>query len=179
MKNFLYSLFLLLIPTLIYAEDGSKLWLRYQPLSAKQVKSLSMGLSSVVSEEPGDCTTITELQDAWKQLTGKELPVAASLKDYSLVIGTEKSKLIQSLGLQKELQTLGSDGFIIRTMKSKGNKITVIASKEENGLLYAVFNLIRNIQLYVPSSNILRTIQLSSSPFYFDIKEVPTYKIGY
>ena len=128
MKNFLYSLFLFLIPTLIYAEDGSKLWLRYQPLSAKQVKSLSMGISSVVSEEPGDCTAITELQDAWKQLTGKELPVA-SLKDYSLVIGTEKSKLIQSLGLQKELQTLGSDGFIIRTMKSKGNKITVIASK--------------------------------------------------
>ena len=47
----------------------------------------------------------------------------------------------------------------------------------ENGLLYAVFNLIRNIQLYVPSSNILRTIQLSSSPFSFDIKEVPSYKI--
>ncbi len=177
MKNFLYSLFLLLIPTLIYAEDGSKLWLRYQPLSAKQVKSLSMGISSVVSEESGDCTAITELQYAWKQLTGKELPVAASLKDYSLVIGTEKSKLIQSLGLQKELQTLGSDGFIIRTMKSKGNKITVIASKGENGLLYAVFNLLRNIQLYVPSSNILRTIQLSSSPFTFDIKEVPSYKI--
>jgi len=125
----------------------------------------------------GDCTAITELQDAWKQLTGKELPVVASLKDYSLVIGTEKSKLIQTLGLQKELQTLGNDGFIIRTMKSKGNKITVIASKGENGLLYAVFNLLRNIQLYVPSSNILRTIQLSSSPFTFDIKEVPSYKI--
>ena len=165
MKVFLYTLLLVLIPGFLFAEDGSQLWLRYQPLPVEQVKSLQANITSVITDQPKESVAIDELRSAWKQLTGTELSLVGSLKEHSLIIGTSKSKLIQSLGLKKELQALDKEGFIIRTMKYKGKEYVVLASQGESGMLYAVFNLLRTMQTSIPFPSVL------------NVKEIPLYKI--
>ena len=165
MKLYLYTLFFILIPGLAFAEDGSQLWLRYRPLSNNQMKALSTVITSVVSDEQCDSLAIDELQIAWKQLTGKELTVTPSVQEHSLIIGTNKSKLIQSFGFNKELQSLGGDGFLIRSAKYKDKDCFLLASEGKTGVLYAVFNLLKTIQTVYPF------------PSSMNVKEKPSYKI--
>ena len=165
MKLYFYTLLFVFIPGIVFAEDGSQLWLRYQSLPDNQVKALSTVITSVACDEPSDNLAFGELQTAWRQLTGTELPVTRSVQEHSLVIGTKNSKLIQPFGLSKELQALGNEGFIIRTMKHQGKDCLVLASEGETGVLYAVFNLLRTMQMTFPF------------PSSMDIKEKPAYKI--
>ena len=87
MKVFLYTLLLVLIPGFLFAEDGSQLWLRYQPLPVEQVKSLQANITSVITDQPKESVAIDELRSAWKQLTGTEISLVGSLKEHSLIIG--------------------------------------------------------------------------------------------
>nr|WP_321518311.1 alpha-glucuronidase family glycosyl hydrolase [uncultured Bacteroides sp.] len=165
MKLYFYTLLFVFIPGIVFAEDGSQLWLRYQSLPENQAKALSTVITSVACDEPSDNLAFGELQVAWRQLTGTELPVTRSVQEHSLVIGTKNSKLIQPFGLSKELQLLGNEGFIIRTMKHQGKDCLVLASEGETGVLYAVFNLLRTIQTVLPF------------PSSMNVKEKPAYKI--
>ncbi|WP_321424355.1 alpha-glucuronidase family glycosyl hydrolase [uncultured Bacteroides sp.] len=165
MKLYFYTLLFVFIPGIVFAEDGSQLWLRYQSLPDNQVKALSSVITSVACDEPSDNLAFGELQTAWRQLTGTELPVTRSVQEHSLVIGTKNSKLIQPFGLSKELQVLGNEGFIIRTMKHQGKDCLVLASEGETGVMYAVFNLLRTIQTALPF------------PSSMNVKEKPAYKI--
>lgn len=165
MKLYFYTLLFIFIPGIVFAEDGSQLWLRYQSLPDNQVKALSTVITSVACDEPSDNLAFGELQTAWRQLTGTELPVTRSVQEHSLVIGTKSSKLIQPFGLSKELQALGNEGFIIRTMKHQGKDCLVLASEGKTGVMYAVFNLLRTIQTALPF------------PSSMNVKEKPAYKI--
>jgi alpha-glucuronidase len=165
MKLYFYTLLFVFIPGIVFAEDGSQLWLRYQSLPDNQVKALSTVITSVACDEPSDNLAFGELQTGWRQLTGTELPVTRSIQEHSLVIGTKDSKLIQPFGLSKELQALGNEGFIIRTMKHQGKDCLVLASEGETGVMYAVFNLLRTMQTALPFSSSM------------NVKEKPAYKV--
>lgn len=145
---------LLLLTLAAQAEDGYRLWLRYDRLaehSAKmyrrQIKSLIItGTSETVS------TVRSELETGLNGLLGGQIPTAENLdRDGAIVVGTpENSSLIAGLKLDQELSALGSEGYIIRSVKIKSRIAIIIASTGEKGTLYGVFHFLRLLQTLQP-----------------------------
>ncbi|MDR1716395.1 MAG: alpha-glucuronidase, partial [Prevotella sp.] len=164
MKYTVYLFLLLLLPLLLFAEDGSRLWLRYKPLTEVQ-KEKGNTFSSIVKDEKSATLDIAsrELSSAWKEIAGKDIS-SATLQDGSIVLGTTNSKNVRSLLTGKELKDLTDDGFIIRSVKKGNRNYTVITSAEERGILYGVFHFLRLIQTDSLSDNL-------------NIVENPKYKV--
>jgi len=162
----IYSIFFffILISASLSAENGSKLWLRYQSASSTKV-SLAQ-FSSIVCLEDGDIlrSGANELKMAYSEMTGKEMPTSGVPQSNSLLLGTLHNKYIRSLNIGKELAQLGSEGFVIRRVKLNADSCTVIASAGERGVLYGAFHLLRLLQTNAYSSNI-------------NVKEQPSYKV--
>ena len=107
---------------------------------------------------------VSEFQRAWKEMNGTELNFSNKLNDNLLIIGTAENKLIRKLNISNYLKDVGNEGFIIRSIKRNGKKITVVAANTHNGLLYGIFCLLRLIQ----------TDQFSTS---LNISEKPSYNL--
>ena len=163
-NNLTIFLFLFYFVANLSAEDGSKLWLRYQanPVS-KTDKGLSL-FSTVVVTETSDVlgSAITELKIASFQMTGTEIKLSEIPQQNCLLIGTPRNKYIRNLHITKELNGLGAEGFIIRKIRIKGDSCTLIASNGDHGLLYGVFHLLRLIQ----TNNFTDNIMIKESPSY-------------
>jgi alpha-glucuronidase len=136
MKVILSILFSLICSVALFAEDGSKLWLRYTPTATPAFR-----FEQVAADEtsPVIRTAIRELETAWKAFTGETMKFSSSGADATLVIGTGKSRLVTSLLPDKALEGLGNDGFLIR----KAGTQLVIASPGDKGVLYGVFHFLR------------------------------------
>ena len=141
-KQFLLVIFLsLFIKT--YAEDGYDLWLRYVPVKDKkllteyqnQIKTISITGNSEIIKAVKE-----ELEKGLSGLLNKTIPLS---KNGNLVIGLPSNvPFISSLKLEKDLQTIGNEGFIIISNK----KNIVITANTEGGVLYGVFHFLRLIQ---------------------------------
>jgi len=167
MKQTLSILFLfILLFSCLYAEDGSKLWLRYQALSGEQARVCLSAFTSVACNESSAVlgSATEELRRAFTEITGKEISTASSPQRDCLLLGTLRNKNIRALNIKKELIGLGTEGYIIRRVRIKGDSCTVIASTGEKGVLYGVFHLLRLIQTNQYSQNI-------------NVKERPSYQI--
>lgn len=167
MKQTRSILFLfLVISSCLYAEDGSKLWLRYQALSGEQAGACLSAFTSVVCNESSAvlASATEELNIASTEITGKEIPPAGSPQQDCLLLGTLRNKYIRALNIKKELTGLGTEGYIIRRVRINGDSCTVIASTGEKGVLYGVFHLLRLIQTNQYSQNI-------------NVKERPSYQV--
>lgn len=139
------------------AEDGSRLWLRFN----KTTTDANLFSSIVTSMKS---LPYKEFQSAWTELKGQELASKTIVENGSLLIGTAKDKQIRNLGLQKELVALGNEGYVIKTVTLKGKKTTVVASLTDKGLLYGVFHL-------------LRLVQMNDFSDQLNIKEKPSYAL--
>ena len=139
------------------AEDGSRLWLRFN----KTTTDANLFSSIVTSTKS---LPYKEFQSAWTELKGKELASKTIVENGSLLIGTAKDKQIRNLGLQKELVALGNEGYMIKSVSVNGKKATVVASLTDKGLLYGVFHL-------------LRLVQMNDFSDQLNIKEKPSYAL--
>lgn len=139
------------------AEDGSRLWLRFN----KTTTDANLFSSIVTSTKS---LPYKEFQSAWTELKGKELASKTIVENGSLLIGTAKDKQIRNLGLQKELIALGNEGYMIKSVSVNGKKATVVASLTDKGLLYGVFHL-------------LRIVQMNEFSDQLNIKEKPSYAL--
>jgi alpha-glucuronidase len=140
----------------LQAENGSRLWLRF---SAAPVGHLRF---SGLSADRGLLAT-AELQRAWRQMTGNRL-LGKTTGNNVLIIGTSGSDNIRPFHLDRELDRLGHEGYIIRTIEQDGRQLTVIASAGKAGVLYGVYHLLRLIQTDYPCNHL-------------NISEKPSYKL--
>jgi len=140
------------------ADDGYRLWLRYDPLPANVVKGYRARVSSIVvqGESPTLDAVRTELVEGCAGLLGSSVPLAEKVeRDGALVVGTpQSSPLINGLKLERELTALGPEGFRIRSVKLGGRSATVIASRGETGALYGAFHFLRLMQTEQPVGNL-------------------------
>ena len=137
-KILLYVLnsFVLFVPFCGYvkADDGSRLWLRYDQLSSRRVGPIAI---------QGQSATFDVIR---RELLGAALVVGNS-DDASVIIGLpQTSTLIRKLGWEPELQKLGPEGFRIRTIRN----VVVIASTTDIGALYGTFHFLRLLQTEQP-----------------------------
>ena len=114
------------------AEDGYRLWLRYDPLPKRTIESYRPRIASVVV--PGDSATLevvrTELVNGCTGLLASAVPVASEVnRDGAVIAGTPKSSpQIGKIGWERQLANLGPEGFRIRSLKIEHRSVIVIAS---------------------------------------------------
>jgi alpha-glucuronidase len=150
MKFFLRLLTVLIVfaPALAQAEDGYDLWLRYRPVEASAQASYRATATALLPR--GDSPTIKaatdELQRGLGGLLGRGVPIATNITtDGTIVFGTPaNSPLIKSL--TEPLSKLGREGYLIRSMKAEGHRVTVIAGNSDVGVLYGAFAFLKLIQ---------------------------------
>ena len=141
------------------ADDGYRLWLRYDPLPANVVKDYRPRVTSVVVQ--GHSPTLdalrTELVRGSTGLLGGAVPLATEKveRDGAVIVGTPSgSPLIDGLGWGRQLAALGPEGFRLRSVKLGGRAVTVIASQGEVGALYGAFHFLRLLQTQQSIANL-------------------------
>jgi alpha-glucuronidase len=136
------------------AEDGYRLWLRYDSLPSRMIDTYRLRVASIVV--PGKSATLdairSELANGCAGLLGSAVPVVAEVdRDGAIVVGTPKSlPLIAGLKWGRQLAALGPEGFRIRSVKLGRRSVTVIASGGEMGALYGAFHFLRLLQTLQP-----------------------------
>lgn len=155
-RSLLTGIFLL-VSLVSVAEDGSKLWLRFD-----QVQPSATGFSSICGET--ELKAFEEFQRAYQLMTTAALPVVNQPGENGLLLATASHRSVRSLGWKSDFQTLGPDGYLIRTVNLKGKLTTVVSANQSQGVLYGVYHLLRMMQTGQSLSNL-------------NIKEVPTYRL--
>jgi alpha-glucuronidase len=143
----------------IKAEDGYRLWLRYDLISDQPVLNQYSKLISgfiVEGKTPSLKVTVTELQMGLSGLLGKKIPSVPEVKSNGIVVaGTpESSEIIASLNLKDRLVKVKEDGYLIINTVYRKKQIIVIAANKDLGVLYGTFHLLRLMQMHKDISNL-------------------------
>ena len=141
-------LMLLCSCTSVAADDGYRLWLRYERLPSRSINLYRQRIKSISVE--GKSATFDaigrELSLGFTKLLGRPI-VVGDRKDASVVVGLpHTSTLVRKMGWDAELKNLGPEGFRIRTVRAGNRTIVVVASITDTGALYGAFHLLRLIQ---------------------------------
>ncbi|HRH42231.1 MAG TPA: alpha-glucuronidase family glycosyl hydrolase [Pyrinomonadaceae bacterium] len=154
-KILLILLVVFLFISTAFAEDGYRLWLRYDALpqqNAKiyqqQIKSIVVGGKSETSE-----TIREELKNGLNGLLSKKIPNYNIANTGAVVVGTPQTFTPFSK-LKLPLSNLGNDGFLIQTVSIDGQKVIAIVANTEIGTLYGTFHFLRLLQTLQPISNL-------------------------
>jgi len=144
------------------ADDGYRLWLRYEPLPSlsanlyrQQIKSLA-----VQGTSPTFDAIRRELSLGCAGLLGTP-QVVVDRDEASVVVGLpQTSNLIGKLRWEDALKQLGPEGYRIRTIRDGDRSVVVIASTTDMGALYGAFHFLRLLQTEQP----LDRLQIDQAP---------------
>ena len=156
-KVSVFFVIVLLAVTTTSADDGYRLWLRYDPLPQTSRESYQKQLTSIAVEGKSQTSEAirSELEAALTGLLGKAPSFNSTASDATLVVGTEaNSAFIKSLSLSRELTELGPEGYIVRTLKIRSRSYIIVASQTDVGALYATFHFLRLVQTLQPIGNL-------------------------
>ncbi|MBP6022558.1 alpha-glucuronidase family glycosyl hydrolase [Ferruginibacter sp.] len=147
-----------------FADDGYRLWQRYDKLPAnhlttqykKHLQQLIISGSSATIQKATE-----ELNNALTGLLGKTAVAVKDLKtNGTLIIGTPaNNKIIAALDLQ-DLKKINDEGFVIISKTIQGKPCTIISANTDIGILYGTFNFLRLLQTQQDISN----LNISSTP---------------
>ena len=156
---------LALVPGRMHAEDGYRMWLRYDRIANPEIlHDYRTRLSRIMLD--GDSPTIhaagKELERGLSGLLDAEVTITRSNHSHQklvretnreksgvILIGTpESSPAILSLGFDEKLESVGNGGFLIEHVMIDGEPAIIIAANEDIGVLYGVFHLLRMLQTY-------------------------------
>lgn len=144
--------------SLVCADDGYRLWLRYDQLPSTTATEYRKQISTVVVSGDSQISNAirAELNTALTGLLGSEpAPATAITASSTLLVGTPKnSPTIANLGWTRQLATLGDEGYVIRSTKIGAHSVIVIASQSEAGALYGSFHFLRMMQTQQPIGNL-------------------------
>jgi alpha-glucuronidase len=139
------------VATFCRAEDGYRLWLRYDKIeNSSKLREYAALLKAIVSEKdsPTLLAAQKELSLAINGLIGIKLQIQKEVQlPGSIIIGTpSSSSILTSLHLDDKLKSLGDEGFYILSTMVNGKKAIVITSNTDVGVLYGSFYFIKLMQ---------------------------------
>ena len=145
MKRFLPLFFILLQVVTAKAEDGYRLWLRYDkiedPARLQQYRQIVSGIYFT-----GTSVAKTELVQGLEGLLAQRIPEQAMPANGCIIVARLSDKIIRPLQLNVDRSRLGPEGFALFSISRQQKKFTVITANTDAGLLYGVFHLLRLIQ---------------------------------
>ena len=149
LPKILATALLLLAASPASAEDGYRLWLRYDPVKAPLRKRYALRATELVSDAHGPMakSAISELKRGLSNLLAKPIPSKTRVdRDGAVLIALATAPELRSLHLHSN--GLSAEGYAIRSMHVNGHRATVIAANGERGLLYGAFALLRRMQTH-------------------------------
>ena len=165
MKRILFIFTLLFAVNTLIAEDGYRLWLRYDKISdIALLEEYAQAVTGWMVE--GNSPTLNvaadELQAGLSGLLGMNMPSLTKVKkDGAVIAGTPlSSPVIASMKLGSKLAGVNEEGFIILSITYKRRDVTVIAANSDIGVLYGVFHFLGLMQTHKS----LSSVNISSSP---------------
>jgi alpha-glucuronidase len=127
------------------AEDGYDLWLRYVPIEAPWAERYRASIRELVPPTGGG-TALHELTRAIEGLLGTTPAILREVtEDGAVVFGTPRSSAAIAR-LHLDLDDLGPEGYVLRSMTLRGHRTTVIAANEDAGVTYGTFHFLRLLQ---------------------------------
>jgi len=142
----------------VRAEDGYRLWLRYDRIDDPQLlQQYLRNISSCTFPVTGSETLSAarnELTDAIPGLLGRPLHYTTTPSANTLIAGTPASlHELTRLHWNSNLDRLGDEGFIIRRYTLDGKSGIAIAASSDKGVLYGVFAFLRLLQTHQSLEN--------------------------
>ncbi|KAF0093907.1 MAG: alpha-glucuronidase [Puniceicoccaceae bacterium 5H] len=166
MKQFFRLLLVLMAGAAsLHADDGYRLWLRYEPLATQAQRDyLREQIACIVA--PGSSPTVekavAELQRGLGGLSGQPVDLRAAVPELGsfLLLATADDEALDDLELADDLDELGPEGYRIQSVERDGQTGIVIAANRDIGLLYGSFALLREVQ----TAHSLSHLDLASKP---------------
>lgn len=133
---------LLLAPSVAQADDGYRLWLRYDPVEDGLRAAYAGHATELVSDAHGPTarSAESELKRGLSGLLARPIEEHARVDRDGAVL----------LTIRPQRRGPGSEGYAIRSARVNGHSTTVVAANSERGLLYGAFALLRRIQTRQP-----------------------------
>lgn len=144
----------------LYAEDGYRLWLRYEQVEdASLVKKYRKSIEEAVvfGDSPTSDAIRSELGFGLRGILGilPKIDNKISKEKNILIIGASKNQQIISIpNIAKRLQNLSEEGYTIFSSSIKGKNAIIIAGNTETSALYGVFHFLRLMQSHQPIDNL-------------------------
>lgn len=135
----------------VRAEDGYRLWLRYEKVEDEQLrKAYLQRLSQLFVDGEGPIlkTVAAELSSGLTALLGQPVPAMGEPGDTGGVVAgvLGQSPAVSRLVSGEDAQKLSPEGFLLSSRQGR----LVIAAKDARGVLYGAFHLLRLVQLRQP-----------------------------
>ena len=164
MKKVPFLILFLFCTLLCKAEDGYRLWLRYDLINNNQLLASYRNSVTSVHFPVGTPTLVAakdELQTGLEGLLGRKISIQNNLSNASIVVGTVKSSnIIASLGMDQQLTKVGEEGFVILTTKKDQKNVIAIAANSDVGVLHGVFHFLRLLQ----TGQTIQNLSITSAP---------------
>jgi alpha-glucuronidase len=164
MKKAFLVFILVLSFSISFCDDGYQLWLKYSLVSDQQKQNVYRALIKgwvVDNISPTADIVKKEFKAAFTGLLNQTVPeVKLPLQQNTVIAGTLDSPSLASIDLKGKLKSVGEEGYVIFSASIQGKKATVIAGKNQFGMLYGVFHFLRLIQTQQP----IEALSIESSP---------------
>ncbi|MGD9159286.1 MAG: alpha-glucuronidase family glycosyl hydrolase [Desulfobacteraceae bacterium] len=143
----------------VMAEDGYRLWLRYDKIMEPDLLSVYREEATEIvirQSSPVLNTALEKLQNGLEGLLGKEVPVHNAVsKGGAVIAGTpDGSPVLRRLIQASEFDPLGDEGYIIRSVSLNNRSATIIAASKPVGVLYGTFHFLRLLQTHQAIDNL-------------------------
>ncbi|MFC1650581.1 alpha-glucuronidase family glycosyl hydrolase [Candidatus Latescibacterota bacterium] len=151
--------------SIAYADDGYDLWLKFDKIEdAALLKEYGRAVANIVVQGKSETVRIVrdELENNLSRLMGGKIPLKSAVSaNGSIIAGTpQNSSIVKDMGLSGELQSLGEEGYLIKSVRYNGFDAIVIAANTDIALLYGAFDFLRLMQ----TRKSLENLSLSSNP---------------
>ena len=138
-----------------FAEDGYRLWLRYDLIADQtQRRAYASALQEIAisASTPTLSAARDELAAGLSALLGTEVPVVAKAgRSGAVLLGTPAgSPAIAALDLGDALATASDDGYVLRHVRAGKSTRIAVAANTDIGVLYGAFALLRHLQTRQP-----------------------------
>lgn len=127
------------------AEDGYELWLRYEALDAKPAGVPRHVMAACPNPSGTLQAALDEIDHATGSMLGAALKPTDRLRNRTLVLASaDCSDALDGADLPPP-DTVGTEGFVIRTTRLNGKHVTLIAAQGDVGVLYGTFDYLQRM----------------------------------
>ncbi|KAA9132628.1 alpha-glucuronidase [Marinihelvus fidelis] len=152
--------------TAMGAEDGYRLWLRYESLATTQAESLRSQARRVVIASPRTATLEAAAGELRRGIEGLSAGAPIDVIDMPAEGPGEGDVVIGTTGgdwrgaPEQTEKAIGPGGYRVSSQAVHGGTYTAVEGQDQSGVLYGVFALLRALQ----SGNSIDSIELADHP---------------
>ncbi len=162
-KKLFAFIFLCLIFTVGFAEDGYNLWLNFKPLPDAHQKQIQSKIRSLYFAGTSPTMKIVRnefVHDLGKMLE-KPIPLTDEIKEGSLIAGkAENLSLPENQSILDKVNDLNKEGFFISSETLQGKNVIIITGKTDKAVLYGTYYFLQLIQ----TGEKIENLNITNSP---------------